>query len=124
MRTCPRCQKSKPDHEFPTRKYTPCKECGKEWARRWRESGGHHNAYLMRKYGISLEDYNQMFSMQQGCCAICGVHQSEQEHRLHVDHDHATGRVRGLLCNNCNRGIGHLKDSPDILHSAIAYLQS
>lgn len=78
---------------------------------------------LRENYGISLDIYNEMFQKQNGCCAICNTHQSELIVSLSVDHCHTTGKVRGLLCSNCNRGIGLLKDSIKILNSAIEYLK-
>ena len=56
-------------------------------------------------YGITPDDYNQLFQQQNGCCAICGKHQSKLKRRLDVDHDHKSGKVRGLLCNPCNKII-------------------
>lgn len=81
--------------------------------------------YLKKKYGISLEEFNQMVEKQNGCCAICGKHHSENfMQSLCVDHDHKTGRVRGLLCRRCNAGIGNLNDSIQLLQNAVAYLIS
>ena len=73
-------------------------------------------------YGITLEEYNQMFNEQEGKCKICGRHQSEMKQVLCVDHDHLTGRVRGLLCKYCNVMLGHAHDSPDFFQSAKNYL--
>lgn len=78
---------------------------------------------LQREYGITLGDYNNKFMEQQGCCAICNKHQSEFKKPLFVDHDHDTGKVRGLLCNKCNWAIGLLDDSIKRLESAINYLE-
>jgi len=75
-------------------------------------------------YGISLEDYNEMFIKQNGCCKICKVHQSELTKKLHVDHDHKTGKIRGLLCHNCNLAIGRLKENPEIIAAALEYVRS
>lgn len=61
---------------------------------------------LQKKYGITLEDYNKMFAEQNGCCAMCGRHQSEFKRALAVDHNHITGAVRGLLCMRCNTTLG------------------
>lgn len=80
--------------------------------------------YQLKKFGLTVGDYNKMFSDQKGCCAICGVHQSEFKKRLAVDHNHITGQVRRLLCSNCNKGIGNLQEDIQILHKAIAYLQT
>jgi hypothetical protein len=78
----------------------------------------------MRRYGISLEEYNQRFIVQNGKCAICSKSQMEFKRRFHVDHDHETGKVRGLLCENCNHMLGHVFDNITILESAIIYLQN
>ncbi len=76
---------------------------------------------LKRLYGITLDTYNQMLDAQAGRCAICGSTLSSRS--LDVDHDHDTGKVRGLLCQSCNHGIGHFGDSPEILREAVAYLE-
>jgi hypothetical protein len=64
-----------------------------------------------------------MLAKQRGVCAICKTEDpGPRSNHFHIDHDHATGKVRGLLCNNCNRGIGLLKDSPSVLLQAHLYL--
>jgi len=63
-----------------------------------------------------------MFAEQEGCCAICGKHQSEQKKRLEVDHCHETGHVRALLCTNCNTALGKFYDDPELLYRAADYL--
>jgi Recombination endonuclease VII len=73
--------------------------------------------------GIREEDFNEMFKQQNGKCAICGTHQNDLNKFLCIDHSHKTNKIRGLLCNNCNRGIGHLKDDINILLKAIDYLK-
>ena len=73
--------------------------------------------------GVSQEDFNQMFEHQNGCCAICKRHQSESKRTFSVDHDHKTGLIRGLLCNECNLFLGLAYDSTSILASAIEYLK-
>ena len=78
---------------------------------------------LKRYYGIKIEDYNRIFDEQNGCCKICNRHQSEFKRALSVDHCHNTNTIRGLLCNSCNRGIGYLQDSVELLKSSIEYLQ-
>ena len=77
---------------------------------------------LKNFYGITLEQYNQMVIDQGGKCPLCTRHQDELTRRLVVDHCHETGRVRGLLCNECNKGIGLLKDNPSIMERAIRYV--
>ncbi len=79
--------------------------------------------YVLRaKYGMSLAEYEDTLTAQEYRCAICYVHIVELTQYLHVDHDHITGKVRGLLCGNCNMGIGQLKNI-DNLVAAIAYLE-
>lgn len=78
------------------------------------------------KYGISEIKFQAMLREQAGCCAICGDEFSKAVPMLHacVDHCHATGKIRGLLCKSCNLGIGRLKDSPIRLQKAISYLEN
>lgn len=77
---------------------------------------------------MSIEDYNNMLESQNYLCAICNRHYTEVIHgkkkRLCIDHCHTTGKIRGLLCDKCNRGLGLFCDSYDILMSAINYLNS
>lgn len=82
---------------------------------------------LQIKYGITAEQYDTLLAGQGGVCAVCG-HPPNPEgvraaSRLHVDHDHATGRVRGLLCLNCNRGLGSFLDDPALLRRAADYIE-
>ena len=79
---------------------------------------------LQTAYKIGLIEYNEFFIIQSGQCAICGKHQKELKKRLHVDHDHKTGKVRGLLCNRCNLGLGTLGDSVDTIQKTLAYLEN
>lgn len=79
----------------------------------------------LKRYGITLEIYQEMFSRQRGVCAICkNPTNHKYGRRLDVDHDHATGIVRGLLCCKCNRGLGYFRDNADYLIQAALYLQS
>jgi hypothetical protein len=83
---------------------------------------------LAERFGLTLQDEAQMLAAQGGVCAICGSAASrknwrtQKEDSLHLDHDHRTGLVRGILCDNCNRAIGLLQDDPQVLTSAIVYL--
>lgn len=78
---------------------------------------------LKARFGISLNDYNKMFIDQGGCCSICKIPQSALPKSFAVDHDHITGAIRGLLCDNCNRALGQFKDNVNNLKLAIAYLE-
>lgn len=73
-----------------------------------------------RKLGITKEKYTELLEGQKGVCSICKQTCTKS---LAVDHDHTTGKIRGLLCNSCNRGLGYLKDSIDILKAATSYLE-
>jgi hypothetical protein len=75
--------------------------------------------WLKRAYGIDLVTYEAMVKEQEGLCAIC----QKEPLVLHVDHDHESNRVRGLLCGSCNRAIGLLQESPETLQHAIEYLK-
>lgn len=116
-----------------------CKDCNREEGRRWRKGNlerdrRNHRSYakanrekiasysrnyrLLKAHGITELQYRGLVKAQDGLCAICRAVTAE----LDVDHCHKSGKVRGLLCNSCNVGIGHLRDSIEILQSAIAYL--
>ena len=77
---------------------------------------------LKRAFGLTLEQYDEMLAAQGGVCAICGSDKPAGRGAFIVDHCHITGRIRGLLCTQCNTGIGHLRDSISILKQAITYL--
>jgi hypothetical protein len=79
---------------------------------------------LIKRYGIGLEEYNELFDLQGGCCAICGIHQDKLTKSLSVDHDHNTGKIRSLLCQKCNLILGNAGDNIEVLMAAIKYLQT
>ena len=79
------------------------------------------DANLKALYGIRLVQYEQMVERQTGVCAICG-RPPRGRRALDVDHDHVTGRVRGLLCGNCNRAVGLLDENPDLFDKAKTYI--
>jgi hypothetical protein len=87
---------------------------------------------ILRTYGISPEEFATLIAEQDGKCAICreppngkanGRARSGHLPSLHVDHDHDTGKIRGLLCGPCNTGLGLFRDEPRLLLAAIKYLQ-
>ena len=104
----------------------------KRWADGHRASSDTYeprrNARLKHRYGITAAEYDAMYETQKGCCAICGKHAeagsspAHWKNKLAVDHCHDTGKVRGLLCNDCNAGIGHLGNERVAL-AAAAYLR-
>jgi hypothetical protein len=80
----------------------------------------------LKHHGMTPDDYENMLQDQQGACAICaapnGTGESKQSPRLSIDHCHITKKVRGLLCRNCNLGLGHFKDKAALLKKAFDYL--
>ena len=88
--------------------------------------GYKRNKHYKRRYGITLDQYNDMATRQHELCAICGNPETGvNKHgpmRLVVDHDHLTGKVRDLLCYNCNIALGRLQEGIPVLHSMIRYL--
>jgi len=111
--------------------YQKNREKYKQWRKEYRESEHgkkvRRNDSYRREYGITLEDYNRMFSEQQGCCAICGkkeIHKNQRKiKRLGVDHNHQTGEVRGLLCQRCNILVSYVENYSDLVQKAKDYLE-
>lgn len=104
-----------------------CKGCNKKrraiW---WKGQGGklsNANTKLKARFGITLDQYNRLVAEQENKCWICGSHHSWNGHRLAVDHDHKSGRIRGLLCKACNVGLGNFQDRPELLERAAQYLK-
>ena len=138
MKHCSTCKEVKPLEDFhndkgtKTGKSSRCKPCTITQKRNWNRKNKEkvHGQQIKQKYGIGLEEFNAMYKAQGGCCAICKTDKndfrvtSRQHYRFAVDHCHETGKVRGLLCNACNRGIGFLKDDADLLEAAASYLRS
>ena len=123
MPICTRCNKSQPASEFsPDRRkksglQARCKTCCNQWqkenpefSRKW---------FFQKKYGITIGQYELMHKEQDGKCACCGQPEYRRDHRtnklrlLCVDHDHGTGRVRALLCDDCNVAVGRMKELPE-----------
>ena len=144
---CTRCKEKKEWSEFYLRtevskktglklRYSHCRDCHKEQRRidYPRHRDREMNWRLLTKYGIGKGEYDLMLKAQGGTCMICnkGGHIRKKGSRkgkagtpipLSVDHNHETGQVRGLLCLNCNTGIGHFKDDADLIKKALEYLE-
>ncbi len=135
---CKACDATKPLSSFPKSKdsytgyFSYCIECRRDLNRaqdkkRWSEKkekliAQRRNAHLRREFGITTEHYEQLLNTQKGVCAICK--ESKQYKLLAVDHDHTTGIIRGILCENCNRALGMFKDDENRLQNAIEYLKA
>ncbi|ABQ12475.1 endonuclease VII [Phormidium phage Pf-WMP3] len=123
MKKCTRCSQVKEHKAFNKNRTQKdgyshyCREC----TNGYNESRKRQYHYKSR-YGLSLSDYNKLFQLQNGCCAVCRNPQAEGK-TLVVDHNHDTGKVRGLLCSKCNTGLGQFNDNPDLLKEAVNYLE-
>lgn len=123
---CPDCDTIKPLAEFARTKgkksgyHSYCLTChtARGVESKDRLYGGTREYHLRRRYGIGQADVTRMLMVQGGVCDICGAPDPQ-----HVDHDHRTGEVRGILCFNCNGGLGQFRDSPVFLADAITYLK-
>lgn len=136
---CPHCKEYKELDKFAPRKQRPdkylswCKTCTVKNASETYSYERYRDMHLFREYGIRLKDYEKIFQEQSGVCAVCGQIETVRTGRtkrsmenapsLHVDHDHKTGRVRGLLCSNCNQALGLLKESPERIRLLVKYIE-
>nr|WP_133997721.1 endonuclease VII domain-containing protein [Streptomyces sp. 846.5] len=115
MKRCPGCEQVKPVGDWHRHSRSKdglaarCKACRK---------ADHRRDHLKRTYGLTEAERDAMLQAQMGVCAICLTPGPE-----HVDHDHKTGRVRAILCFNCNGGLGQFKDRPDLLRRGADYLE-
>lgn len=82
------------------------------------------DAIMRRQYGISMEEFDALLEFQGGGCAICSKPIEKLRRRMNIDHDHKTGKVRGILCSGCNTGLGHLGDNVEGLKKALYYLEN
>lgn len=137
LKQCSDCKEHKlPD--FFSKQASRCKPCAVNHSKAWalrnpgkvkatrasyrsKYSSSKINGHRLKyRYGITLEQHAAMIQAQGSKCAICA---SEFVGTPHVDHCHATGKVRGMLCDRCNRGLGYFRDSPDALDQAAAYVR-
>lgn len=142
MKVCTGCGNAKNLSEFynsaasKDRKSYRCKDCDKLARQAYHEKHPervktkHRNNRRRWAYGLSEADFDALFEAQSGKCAICSVELDQgfgrhhKPNKLVVDHCHKTGKVRGLLCTMCNKGIGLLKDDPTLLRIASSYLET
>lgn len=139
MKVCNKCKIEKPLTEFSKAKNykdgirSICNECKREEGREYYHRKKHSNPYdykkdknnkLKKAYGITYDEYLILLEGQEGCCAICGTSDMGKRKAFSVDHNHDTGKIRGLLCNYCNTGIGGLQDDVNLLKKSIEYLKN
>lgn len=138
VKTCRRCGEEKPGSDFHRRAaakdglHSYCRPCNKDSVRDYRNNLDPRqirNYHFRTRYGITVDEYEAMLAEQGNVCAVCGESNEQLDKRngrhrsLHVDHDHKTGNVRGLLCANCNTAIGLSQDSPERLRQMADYLE-
>ncbi len=147
-KTCSKCKTTKPVLEFYKAKtskdgyYSWCKSCKLVSSKKWAVENKERRDRVRREYdrnnpdpwrrrnlrqlGATLEQYDELFKLQRGLCAICKEPEKEQLHgvikRLALDHNHKTGKIRGLLCARCNKKLGFLEDK-EFVELAMNYLK-
>lgn len=114
---CNKCGDKRKESFWPSMSYQ-CKSCARKYRAKPEVQKRKRDQQLFREYGITREEFNRLVKEQNNRCAICSVEMVKP----HVDHCHTHGTVRGLLCNHCNLGLGHFRDSPETLSQAIDYL--
>lgn len=136
MKVCTKCKQSKTHAEFHLDSskldglYSSCKECHRKHKSNHKkidrkiDPSKYKARKLKERYGISLEDYNNLLEKQEHKCIICEKHESEFGVSLAVDHCHKTGIVRGLLCFKCNTRVGHVETNPKEFSRIFQYLIS
>lgn len=125
---CTRCNEVKTASEF-SKRYARslvswCKACHAEERRKRYDTDKAYVQHLQCTYGLSVEQYMEMYAAQGGRCAACRDRlELRTRSRVAVDHDHATGKIRGLLCNSCNSALGMLRDESRRVRSLLRYIQ-
>ena len=129
---CSKCNKEKPLSEYHKRSNRPCgvrsqcKQCYKDYPTKLKRRDNYMREYdLFKSYKISLEEYEKMLKEQNNSCKICESHidnlKDKRKKNFCVDHCHTTGKIRGLLCDSCNKAIGFFNDDISLLKKAILY---
>jgi hypothetical protein len=132
IKQCSRCHQSKPVREFGKRERllggyrSACKDCERPYNRQYNQSAVgrevQRRSKLKATYGITPEQYAALLKKQGGRCALCKRRPGQR--KLAVDHDHISGKVRGLLCIGCNTGLGALQDDPTLIRLGAKYVES
>ncbi len=128
---CSQCGELVPRARVSKLRSSMCKSCSYKATRAWKAENpkawerSARRSHLKMKYGITVEEFDRLFDSQGRKCAICGEENLKDARgfRPHVDHCHQTGKVRGILCGRCNKGIGALQDDSRIIRRALDYLE-
>ncbi len=141
MKQCSVCKETKELDQFYNVKSTKdgkgyrCKECDNKARQKWAASNpershlSQRQRNLKHRFGVDLEWYEEQFKKQNYSCAICETKTNKtagerQFWNFSVDHCHESGKIRGILCNNCNRALGLFQDNPELLKKAVNYVES
>lgn len=141
MKQCTVCKETKELDQFYNVKSTKdgkgyrCKECDNKARQKWsannpeRSHLSQRQRNLKHRFGVDLEWYEKQFKKQNYSCAICQTKTNKtvgdrQFWNFSVDHCHDSGKIRGILCNNCNRALGLFQDNPELLKKAASYVES
>lgn len=132
QKRCPKCGRTLPIDHFALREdgrrpVARCRECIQKVHQEWSDRNPHASRYrnLKVKYGITREEYEELEKKQQGLCGICGKpERSNRSKYLSVDHNHTTGKVRGLLCFACNTALGKMEEDLERMQRMIQWVQN
>lgn len=138
MKSCSKCKQLKPLTDFckgdlKDGRRSDCKNCQLIQVKSYRAANPdkvkkwNKTAKVKLFYGLTLEKYEELEKLQNGLCAVCGLSNSQKLYNrsvsLHIDHNHETGKIRGLLCHKCNTALGLANDDPTILRKLVDYLE-
>jgi hypothetical protein len=127
LKYCRICGESKNTTEFYRKNARVCKLCANKESIQWQKDNPEkvkrikRGVKLKEKYNLSIIEYEELLNKQGGSCAICNSLPIRRN--LDIDHDHITGKIRGILCESCNKAIGMFKDDIELLNKAINYLK-
>lgn len=121
-KTCKKCNITSRNSEFnklknSNKRSSICYSCNKKSGRE------RYRKFFYKSLGITIEDYQKLLTKQNGKCWICKIHYKNFGKALSLDHCHGTGKIRGLLCNNCNLALGYFKEDVVRLYKGIKYLK-
>lgn len=126
---CTACQQFKPLASFNKNKegkfgkHSICRKCTSERSKYRYANGDSYAVRLKKLYGLSVDEYEQMYAEANGKCQVCSTPEEELSKRLAVDHCHQTGKIRGLLCSKCNTALGQLNDNLETISALYSYLK-
>ena len=119
IRVCSKCD----EYELHNKGQTQCKKCYTKWYQGYKDTRKRDKHY-MKKFGITLAEYNKILARQEGVCASCGTTGEEGRYKnMAVDHCHTTGKIRGILCANCNRALGLVGDTSKGVRKLLKYIE-